>query len=57
MSSFEFPQTCEHRCAATKDCVLCKIFHSSSLRHDQCEQCPYKFEIIDDARSKMIYFN
>ncbi|CAF0847282.1 unnamed protein product [Adineta ricciae] len=42
--------TCEHRCTATKDCVLCKVFHSGSLSEEQCEQCPYRFEIIDDAR-------
>ncbi|CAF0798067.1 unnamed protein product [Adineta steineri] len=42
--------TCEHRCAATKDCVLCKVFQSGSLTDEQCDQCPYRFETIDDAR-------
>ncbi|CAF3376669.1 unnamed protein product [Rotaria socialis] len=47
--------TCEHRCAATKDCVLCKIFDSGPLTNEQCDRCSYRFDTVDDARKDVNY--
>ncbi|CAF0786166.1 unnamed protein product [Didymodactylos carnosus] len=47
--------TCAHRCADTRECVLCTVFESGSYTPEQCALLcnqPYRIDIVDSVKSK-----